>query len=451
MTKGSERQYILKILEDLELKQSFLNQILDDYFFLYEFDKQQRNFIRRVVFGTVEHKNYIDFCINSVSNIKINKMKPTIRQILRMSAYQLIFMDKVPAHAAINEAVKLTQKRKFTNLKNFVNGVLRSIERQKDSFDAQINTLPTNQYLATKYSINIELIDYLLEQLSFEQLEQFLKSSLTIKETCIHVNPLKISAEALFEKLSNQFVLQRGHLLRDSFYLSEYDQLKDIDAFRNGEFQIQDESSSLVGLIANPHKSNKILDACAAPGGKTTHMAMIMENEGTVISCDISEIKTERIKENCQRFGLTNVTVRIADASLSNEEFINAFDIVVADVPCSGLGVLRNKPDIKYNMTLDKIKSLIEIQKSILQNVKEYVKVGGELIYSTCTINQAENIHQIRWFLESNPNFELIDLSKEQTLDPDIKNLAENGCIQLMTDTRLTDGFFIAKLKRIKE
>lgn len=451
MTKGSERQYILKILEDIEQKQSFLNQILDDYFFLYDFDKQQRNFITRVVFGTIEHRLYIDFCINAVSNIKINKMKPTIRQILRMSAYQLIFMDKVPAHAAINEAVKLTQKRKFTNLNNFVNGVLRSIDRQKDTFDSQVDTLPSDLYLSTKYSINQDLIKYLLKQFEFVQLEQFLRSSLSVKDTCIHVNPLKISAESLYTKLSKQFVLKKGHLLSDSFYLSEYDHLTEVESFQHGEFQIQDESSSLVGLIANPNKSSKVLDACAAPGGKSTHMAMLMENSGTIISCDVSEVKINRIKENCERLGLSNVDVRIADASVSKAEFINAFDIVVADVPCSGLGVLRNKPDIKYNMTLDKIKSLLEIQKSILQNVKDYVKVDGELIYSTCTINQEENREQIDQFLANNANFELIDLSNEKSIDTSIRNLAYNGCIQLMTDTNLTDGFFIAKLKRIKE
>lgn len=451
MTKGSERQYILKILEDLHTKKVFMNQLVDDYFFVYDFDKQQRSFITRVVYGTVEHQNYIDFCINHVSNIKVNKMKPTIRLILRMSAYQLLFMDKVPAHAAINEAVKLTQKRKFVNLKSFVNGVLRNIERQKDSFDAVIQALPATQYLSVKYSINEQLVNYLLGQYTFEALELFLKHSQKDKETCIRTNLLKTTTEELKKNLGTTYSIQDGHLFEDSFYLSGYDQLNLLDSFKQGEFHVQDESSTIVGLVANPKINSRVLDVCAAPGGKTTHMAMLMENQGKIISCDLSETKTQKIKDNCERLSLKNVDVQTLDATLKNEMFIQGFDLVIADVPCSGLGILRSKPDIKQNMTVDKINALIEIQKSILQNVKDYVKVDGELIYSTCTINPMENRAQIEMFLKDNDTFELVDLSLEPQLNSTIKNLVRDKYLQLMTDPMMTDGFFIAKLKRIKE
>lgn len=450
MTKGSERSYILKILEDIDEKQSFVNQTLEDYFYLYEFDKQQKNFISKVVYGTIEHKLYIDFCINVVSSTKVNKMKPTIRTILRMSTYQLLFMDKVPAHAAINEAVKMTQKRKFVNLKGFVNGVLRNIERQKDSFDSLLTDLPKKEYLSLKYSMNKDLVDYLLEQYPLDMLESYLVASLTEKPTCIHANALKISPKELADQLAQICDVSEGHLLEDSFYIDGHDQLNSISLFTDGYFQVQDESSSLVGYIAHPNKTSKVIDVCAAPGGKTTHLAMLMENSGKVVSCDVSEVKVGKIKDNCERLGLINVDVRIADATIHQSEFVECFDTVVADVPCSGLGVLRNKPDIKQNMTLEKIASLIDLQKSILQNVKDYVKVEGELIYSTCTINKAENYEQIQWFVNENPQFELVDLSRESYLDPAIKNLVKDGTIQLLTDSKLTDGFFIAKLKRIR-
>jgi len=451
MTKGSERQYILKILEDIQTKQAFMNKVIDDYFFVYDFDKQQRSFIARVVYGTIEHQNYIDFCINNVSNIKINKMKPTIRSILRMSVYQILFMDKVPAHAAINEAVKLTQKRKFTNLKSFVNGVLRNIERQKQEFPELIKKLPEADFLSVRYSLNHELTTYLLTQYSFEALERFLIESQREKETCVRTNVLKLTTAELKEKLISLCEIREGNLFDDSFYIRGYDQLQLLEPFLKGEFQVQDESSTIVGIIANLERESKVIDVCAAPGGKTTHMAMLMENAGNVIACDISEAKTQKIYENCKRLNLSNVSIVTQDATIKNEDFINAFDTVVADVPCSGLGVLRSKPDIKHNMTREKITRLIEIQKSILQNVKDYVKVGGVLIYSTCTINKDENANQMDEFLRCNPSFIAIDLMQEPQLNSLIKNHIKDNYLQLLTDEQVTDGFFIAKLKRIQE
>ena len=451
MTKGSERQYILKILEDIQTKQAFMNKVIDDYFFVYDFDKQQRSFIARVVYGTIEHQNYINFCINNVSNIKINKMKPTIRSILRMSVYQILFMDKVPAHAAINEAVKLTQKRKFTNLKSFVNGVLRNIERQKQEFPELIKKLPEADFLSVRYSLNHELTTYLLTQYSFEALERFLVESQREKETCVRTNVLKLTTAELKEKLISLCEIREGNLFDDSFYIRGYDQLQLLEPFLKGEFQVQDESSTIVGIIANLERESKVIDVCAAPGGKTTHMAMLMENAGNVIACDISEAKTQKIYENCKRLNLSNVSIVTQDATIKNEDFINAFDTVVADVPCSGLGVLRSKPDIKHNMTREKITRLIEIQKSILQNVKDYVKVGGVLIYSTCTINKDENANQMDEFLRCNPSFIAIDLMQEPQLNSLIKNHIKDNYLQLLTDEQVTDGFFIAKLKRIQE
>lgn len=451
MTKGSERQYILKILEDIQTKQAFMNKVIDDYFFVYDFDKQQRSFIARVVYGTIEHQNYIDFCINHVSSIKINKMKPTIRGILRMSVYQILFMDKVPAHAAINEAVKLTQKRKFTNLKSFVNGVLRNVERQKQGFPELIKQLPEAEYLSVQYSLNHELTTYLLSQYSFDALEKFLIESQREKETCVRTNILKLTTADLKEKLLAQCEIRDGNLFKDSFYIRGYDQLNVLEPFINGEFQVQDESSTLVGIIANLNKSSNVIDVCAAPGGKTTHMAMLMENAGRIVACDISETKTHKIQENCERLSLSNVTIITQDATIKNDDFIQAFDTVIADVPCSGLGVFRSKPDIKHNMTREKISRLIEIQKSILQNVKDYVKVDGVLIYSTCTINKDENANQIDGFLKDNPSFVAVDLMNEPQLNGLIKSHIKDKYLQLLTDEQVTDGFFIAKLKRIQE
>lgn len=448
MTKGCERAYALKVLEDITTKELFANQVLEDYFFVYDFDKQQRSFISRVVYGTIEQMKYIDFCINHLSKIKVNKMKPLIRHILRMSVYQLLFMDKVPSHAVINEAVKLVEKRKHFQLKGFVNGVLRSVERSKDEFPKLIAQLPIQERLSVGYSINSDLVGYLLKQYSKDELESFLEESLKQKETCLRTNTQKIQSDELKAKLMSVGQVKPGHLLETSFYLSDYDDIMSIEAFKAGEFQIQDESSTLVGLVANPLNGQSIIDVCAAPGGKTTHVAQLLEGSGSVIACDISETKLTKIQENLDRLGLKNVKTKFEDASSFNVDYDKAFDIVLADVPCSGLGLLRSKPDIKLNMTVDKIKTLIPIQQSILENVAKYVKIGGSLVYSTCTINKKENRFQVDEFLNKHPEFELDDLSMDTNLPQKVNKYIVNGCIELITNENLTDGFFIARLKR---
>jgi len=453
MTKGSERNYVLKILEDIYKKDSFANQVIDNYFYVYEFDKQQKSFISRVVYGTIENVKYIDFCLNEVSKIKVNKMKPTIRFILRMSVYQLLFMDKVPSHAAINEAVKLTIKRNFFQLKGFVNGVLRSVERRKGDFEGLIDQLSKRDRFSIKYSMNWDVVGYLQKQYSDEDFEKFLIESLKKKNTCIRVNTVKIVRAELENVLSEECTLTKGHLLEDSLYLSDYSNLMNLDSFNKGEFQVQDESSTLVGLVANPNSHQKIIEVCAAPGGKTTHLAQLLNNEGHVISCDISDSKIEKINENINRLGLTNISTQVQNASIPREDYIDEFDIVVADIPCSGLGLLRSKPDIKTNMTVDKIKSLIELQKEIIDNVATYVKPGGTLIYSTCTINKKENRVQVDEFLTRHEEFELIpinrnDMANSEHISELLDTYIKDGCIELITNEYVTDGFFIAKLKR---
>jgi len=453
MTKGSEREYVLKILEDIHKKEIFANQALDDYFYVYEFDKQQRSFISRIVYGTIENNKYIDFCINAVAKIKVNKMKPTIRFILRMSVYQLLYMDKVPSHAAINEAVKLTTKRNFFQLKGFVNGVLRSVERRSGEFEGMLDELPMRDKLSIKYSLNWDVVGYLQKQYSDEVFEAFLQESLKRKKTCIRVNTLKTSSEELRKILKTDCEISDGHLLDTSMYLSGYSNLTSIEGFTNGLFQVQDESSTLVGLVANPSKDQSIIDVCAAPGGKSTHIAQLLANEGKVISCDVSESKVEKINENISRLDLSNVETMVQDASESIEANIENFDLVIADIPCSGLGLLRSKPDIKSNMTVAKIKSLIELQKEIIDNVSTYVKPGGTLIYSTCTINKKENRVQVDEFLDRHHDFDLVpivigDMASSEDINPFLDEFIQDGCIELMTNEKVTDGFFIAKMKR---
>ena len=457
MTKGSERNYILKILEDIDKKDLFVNQIIDDYFYVYDFDKQQRSFISKVVYGVVEQRIYIDFVLNQFSKVRVNKMKPVIRHLMRMSVYQILFMDKVPDHAAINESVKLAKKRKFYQLTGFVNGVLRSIVRDKDSIGDRIERLHPKDRMSVKYSFDKELVNYLSKQYTNEVLEEFLKESLKIKGTSIRTNLLKTDRPGLMEALSGEATVTEGNILCDSMYIEDYGIIDDLEAFKKGLFHVQYESSSLVCLLSGVSIEASVLDACAAPGGKTTHLSGLMDNTGSIVSCDVSDHKTGKILENVNRLGLTNVSVRELDAREKRSEFIEAFDLVVADVPCSGLGIIRNKPDIKYNMNPAKIQSLIELQKEIIDNVGQYVKPGGSFMYTTCTINKEENISQVKRFLEDNRDFELVDMKEVLACSQGLKDselllsFVEEGCLQLMTSQELTDGFFIAKMIRKKQ
>ncbi len=454
MTKGSERNYCLKILEDMEEKELFASQVLDDYFYVYDFDKQQRSFISKIIYGILEQEIYIDYAINQVSKVKVKKMKPVIRHLIRMAAYQIIFMDKVPDHAAINESVKLAKKRKFHQLSGFVNGVLRSLARDKDKIDSKIDKLPTAKYLSIRYSVAEYLVNKLLEQYESSVLEKFLKESLKEKATIIRTNPLKISLKQVVDELEEYVVVDQSPLLNNSLRISGYDQLSKLNAFELGHFQVQDESSTLVGYAAKVEAGMKVLDTCAAPGGKTTHLAQLLSDSGKVLACDISPTKLLKIEENIVRLDIGNVELKLQDSTVLNEDYVEAFDVVVCDAPCSGLGILRNKPDIKTNITLEDMDQLIALQGNILDNVKSYVKPGGVLIYSTCTVNKEENLYQVKRFLKKNKNFSIEALDKVFEVYSDqinidlLKPYFTDGCLQLLTDETISDGFFISRMRK---
>lgn len=454
MTKGSERTYILKILEDMEQKELFASQVLDDYFYVYDFDKQQKSFISKVIYGMIEQRLYIDFALNQMSKVKVRKMKPVIRRIMRMSAYQILFMDKVPDHAAINEAVKLAKKRKFHQLSGFVNGVLRSLTREREAIDNKVNGLHPLDRLSIRYSMDKNLVQKLVRQYDAETIERFLGESLKQKKTIIRSNTMKVSVDELKNSLSGVASVERSPLLATSLRVSGYNQISELEAFKKGYFQVQDESSNLVGMAAGIKENLSVLDTCSAPGGKATHFAQMMQGTGEVIACDVSDSKLMKIAENVERLELDNVTITLQDATEYQPEFETSFDVVVCDAPCSGLGILRNKPDIKMNMTLDKMDQLVELQRVILENVKRYVKPGGLLVYSTCTVNKEENINQVRAFLDSNKAFSLEPVIESMKPFGDIVNLdlierfEVEDCLQLMTDEAISDGFFIARMRK---
>ena len=423
----NERELIMEILlsvtRDGEYSHIALRGVLENYQYL---DKQQRAFITRVTEGTLENMIEIDYIIDQFSNTKVKKMKPIIRTIIRSAVYQLKYMDSVPDSAVCNEAVKLAAKRGFYNLKGFVNGVLRNISRNLDKikYPSEKDTVP---YLSVKYSMPEWILEKWLDVYDVETVETMLKDFLVEKPTSIRCNLNMISGEELKAMLEKVGVnVEDNPLLPYAYYISGYDYLGALESFEKGYFQVQDVSSMMVSEWADPKEGDHIIDVCAAPGGKSLHLADKLQGSGQVIARDLTEYKVDLIRENIERSRMKNIIAEVQDATKLCEESVESADILIADLPCSGLGVLGKKTDLKYKMTKETQNDLVGLQRQILRVVQTYVKPGGKLVYSTCTINKGENEENTEWFLEQFPEYELI---RQKQMLPGIDG---------------SDGFYIA-------
>jgi 16S rRNA (cytosine967-C5)-methyltransferase len=444
----SAREIALVILTDITENSNFshtvINRTLNQYQYL---EKQERAFITRLCEGTVERMFTLDYIINCYSSVKVNKMKPFIRNLLRMSVYQIKYMDQVPESAACNEAVKLAKKRGFGNLSGFVNGVLRNIIRNPEKVVFPDEKKEGKQFLSVTYSAPEWLVEQLVNQYGYAKAKQFFEAALQNNKTTIRCNTEKITVNGLRVLLEQEKVsVEEGTYLSEALKIGGYNYLGELNSFKNGYFQVQDESSMLVGKVSGIKYGDYIIDVCAAPGGKSLHAAELLRKSGLVDSRDLSETKVNLIRENINRLGYENIKAKEADALVPDKDSIEKADLLIADLPCSGLGVIGKKPDIKYNMTREKQKDLISLQREILSVVCQYVKKGGVLLYSTCTVNQDENLANVRWFLEHH-DFKLESI--EDFLPPNLlSDTTKEGYIQLLPGVHDTDGFFIAKLRR---
>lgn len=450
MTKAiNERELILGILLEITRDGEYAHIALRNTLSKYQYlEKRERAFITRVVEGTLEHMMEIDYIINQFSKVKVNKMKPVIRTILRSAVYQILYMDSVPNSAVCNEAVKLAAKKGFVNLKGFVNGVLRNIDRNVNDiqYPKQDNMV---EYLSIKYSMPTWILEKWKKSYDWETIERILQGFLQEKGTIIRCNLNRISKEDLKKKLEAEGVTVTQHpYLEYALEISGYDYLGDLESFEDGDFQVQDLSSMLVAEIAAPKEGDYVIDVCAAPGGKSLHIADKLHGTGHVEARDLTDYKVDLIWDNIERSQMKNVEAVRHDALVYDEDSKEKADIVIADLPCSGLGVIGKKADIKYKMTEEIQRELAKLQKNILQIVHRYVKPGGTLVYSTCTINEEENMENVRWFLQQNPEFESV--SVEPVLCEELKKSVKEGCLQLLPGIHESDGFFIAAFRKNK-
>jgi len=419
-------QILMEVLEKGEYSHLVKKAVLDKYAYL---DKADRSFLNRLSDGVIERKIELDYIINQFSKTKVNKMKPLIRNVLRMGVYQLFYMDSVPDNAACNEAVKLAVNHGFGTLRGFVNGVLRNIARNKDKITYPDRTKDLSRALSVQYSMPMWIVEMWLSRFGKEKCEEILKGLLQKRSLTVRLDSVSLEErEALLLEMKKAGIIAtQSNELSYAYYLEGFDRVDVIPGFLEGKVMIQDIGSMLITENAGIKKGDFVIDVCGAPGGKAIHAALKTGESGTVDVRDLTEYKISLIEENIDRCGYTNIYPKVWDATVLDEACIEKADVVIADLPCSGLGVISRKSDIKYRVQKEDVESIAKVQRAILEKVQNYVKPGGILMYSTCTLTEEENENNADWFLKEFPFEERM----RRTLFP-------------MSEGDMTDGFFMA-------
>ena len=412
--------------------------ILKEYVQRDRLERRDAALAATLTYGVMQNRMLLDHYLEQVVSGGLSRLQPAMLDILRLGAYQILLLDKIPDSAAVNEAVEQTKRYVNQKAAGMTNGALRALSRKKGSLEEPKD-------LAITYSHPQELVDLLTDGVGESQIEPFLRADNEPAPTCLQINPLLSDPDEVERALTEQEILFRKHPWLPGCYLvTGTGNLARLELFASGKVYVQDASAKLAAMAAGVRPGMRVLDTCAAPGGKSFALAMEMKNEGSVTSCDIHAHKISLIEKGAARLGISIITAREADASKFQEEFKDGFDVVVADVPCSGLGVIRKKPDIRYK-DLAPTERLPQVQAAILENVSRYVRPGGALLYSTCTVLRRENEDVANAFLARHPAFHL-----EAFTVPDGLDGQNGGMLTLYPHVHEADGFFICKLRKNK-
>lgn len=426
------REKALQIINDVLYKGAFLEESLE-ILKKSNIDDRDYNFIKEITTGVIRNRSYLDYVVKINSKVKINKIHKIILTILEMAIYQMYFLDKVPDYSIVDESVNLAKIYGNRGSISFTNGILRSISKKEAP---QVKIEDSIENLSTFYSHQKFYTEYFYKNYGENFTKKLLKANNEKPPFTIRVNTLKTNKKELMKNLKD-FGFEIGETTyENALNILNPKGIIDTELFKGGQFYVQDLGSILVSTFLNPKEGSKVLDLCAAPGGKTTHLSEIMNNTGEIIACDKSKGKIKLIEENAERLGAKNIKTMVNDARVLNESFLNKFDYVLVDAPCSGIGLYRKKPDIKWNKSIEDIRELSKIQIEILEKAKEYVKDKGKILYSTCSLSKIENEDVINKFLKNNKNFK-------------IKNLRDKEILKLFPSTDGTDGFSITLLEKI--
>ena len=432
------RETALNALIACRKENAWSNGVLKEYIQRDRLDSRDAGLATRLCYGVLQNRQKLDFYLKQLLTGKLKDLHPVVRDILHLGLYQIYELDKIPDSAAVNESVALAKKyNRNPKAASLVNGVLRNAVRNRGQLKEPVS-------YADKYSHPDELISLLKENLPKGKLESMLIANNAAPETVIQVNTLRITTAKLVERLEQEGVCAKPHgWMTDCLVLSGTGNLEKLPSFREGLYYVQDPAAKLSVLCARlPKEDIRVLDCCSAPGGKSFAAAIAMEGRGQITSCDVHAHKTGLIENGAARLGLSNITARQQDATVCVPEWVETKDVVIADVPCSGLGIIRKKPDIRYK-NLEELKALPELQLAILENQAAYVKKGGVLLYSTCTVLKAENEEIVEKFLAKHEDFYLEPLDL-----PEVFPKNETGMLTLIPGDYDTDGFFICRLRR---
>ena len=432
------RETALNVLIACRKEGGWSNAVLKDYTLRDRLDSREAGLAARLCYGVLQNRNYLDFYLKQLLTGSIKNLHPAVHDILHLGLYQIYLMDKIPESAAVNESVELAKKycRKQKNAPGLVNAVLRSAVRTH-------GTLKVPNSWEDLYSHPGDLINLLKSYVGKDRMEPMLQANNAAVPTTVQVNTLRIKTEDLVMRFEQEGVSSTPHpWLKDCLVLSGTGSIENLPSFREGLFYVQDAAARLSVLCAQIQPGQRVLDCCAAPGGKSFAAAIAMEGTGSITSCDVHPHKIQLIAKGAERLGLQNITSQLQDATMICPQWEAQMDTVIADVPCSGLGIIRKKPDIRYK-SLKELAELPALQKQIIDNAARYVKPGGLLLYATCTLVRAENEGMVEAFLQTHPDFTTEPLPLPE---PFPKN--ESGMLALVPGEYDTDGFFICRLRR---
>ncbi|MEJ8544474.1 16S rRNA (cytosine(967)-C(5))-methyltransferase RsmB [Brevibacillus borstelensis] len=446
MAKKGARDIALDVLNRVEEHQSYSNLELKHVLDREELRAPDAGLVTELVYGTIQRRLTLDAALDRF--IRGKKVQTWVKNLLRLSLYQIRFLDRIPDRAVVHEAVEIAKRRGHQGIASMVNGVLRNALRSPDLWD-KLGSGDAVERLSVEQSHPEWLVRRWTAQYGIEATRLICESNNRPPRTSIRVNTLKTTRDELLGKLKQQFPQAVPSAVSPDGLVMEGGHAAGMELFRQGYFTVQDESSMLVAPSLAVAPGMRVLDACAAPGGKTTHIAALMKNEGEIIASDVHPHKRDLIAQNAKRLGITMIEPIVSDALALGEKKLGLFDRILLDAPCTGFGVIRRKPDLKWNKTPDDVKAIAELQYRLLQSVAELLAPGGLLVYSTCTIEPEENEMVVRRFVQNHPAFEL-----DGTLADDLpksvcdKINAAKGFVQVLPHHFESDGFFIARLKR---
>ncbi len=452
MPKTSARAMALEVLYRVDSEDAYSNLALNSVLEKYQPEKQDRGFVTEIAYGVLRTQNTLDWVLGRFLKKPVAGLTPWIRNILRAGVYQLMYMDKVPESAAVNESVNLAKRYGHKGTAGLVNGVLRNVVRNLPGITYPDPEKEPLQHIAVKYSHPAWLVERWLKEYGFAETVQLCTANNAIPPNAVRTNTLRISRDELKMRLEEEGIrVTEGRFSPETLILEGFKSVGGISAHREGLLLVQDESSTLVGHALKPVPGSLVIDACSAPGGKTTHLAQLMGNSGRIVACDVHEHKLALIRENAARLGITVIEPMLLDAARLHAGFTRQADFILVDAPCSGLGVLRRRPEIRWRKEPAAIKELQSLQLAMLESAVACLKPGGVLVYSTCTITEEENIGVFREILRRQPVLKPESLAGylPESINgmPGLETL-EDGFVQFLPHRHGTDGFFIARMRK---